>query len=332
MSCRREARSFYLDVPMPPSANASDCTTSRSDASRSGELGPNGLHDRAVIQSLQAMLVELEAVATLRREVLPLIRVLRRTLVRLGRPVSIAVLGEFNSGKSSVANSLMGGEALPTSVIACTHVPIRAYYADQTVITICQPGGSVSISVFETPEITDVVERIEIGLPVAKLREYEIWDLPGITNANVADTQALLDKCSPDIAIWCTAATQAWTKSEATIWSNLSLVPGTHQILAVTFSDLIGSPSERSAVLDRLQELTGSDFSEIVMASAEVFDERQSWSVAEHLRIAADVESFGLEAAVSHAALGVHRRRSAAALKTLAHVGKKLDRRLLRKS
>ena len=41
----------------------------------------------------------------------------------LDRPLRVTILGEYNSGKTSVADLLIGDGLLPTSVVSNTHVP-----------------------------------------------------------------------------------------------------------------------------------------------------------------------------------------------------------------
>ena len=48
----------------------------------------------------------------------------------LSRPPRVAVMGEVNSGKTAVADLLLGAGVLPSSVVMNTHVPILIRYAD----------------------------------------------------------------------------------------------------------------------------------------------------------------------------------------------------------
>src|SRR5262245_23777849 len=59
----------------------------------------------------------------------PGIRALQRMGRRLDRPLRLAICGEVNSGKSSLANLLGRIESLPTAAISNTRIPTLLYYA-----------------------------------------------------------------------------------------------------------------------------------------------------------------------------------------------------------
>ncbi len=64
----------------------------------------------------------------------PLLRSPRRALGRVARavarPLRIAILGESNSGKSSLANLVIGEMTLPALPVANTRLPTLLQYAD----------------------------------------------------------------------------------------------------------------------------------------------------------------------------------------------------------
>lgn len=218
----------------------------------------------ACLRELQA---ELEASTICTHEVQPLVRLLSACQNWLRKPVRIAILGEYNTGKSSLANLLIDGNALPTSVISCTAIPTRVYFAERTEINIFQAGTSRHVPADDEPAVAGAVQRIDIGLPVAILQHCEIWDFPGELGT-IAATESVARECAPDIVIWCTDATQAWKESERELWQRLPLAKGTKSILAVTFSDLIPDPENQFAVLNRLRTCAAALFGDIVMVSS----------------------------------------------------------------
>ncbi len=52
----------------------------------------------------------------------------------LTRPPRVAILGEVNSGKTSVADLLLGVGLLPSSVVANTRLPVLIRYAETTTL------------------------------------------------------------------------------------------------------------------------------------------------------------------------------------------------------
>ena len=65
---------------------------------------------------------------------------LERMDAGLARAPRVAILGEVNSGKTSVADLLLGAGLLPTSVVANTQVPVLIRYAEATALT---PIGAI---------------------------------------------------------------------------------------------------------------------------------------------------------------------------------------------
>src|SRR5262245_32589969 len=59
----------------------------------------------------------------------------------LARAPRVAILGEVNSGKTSIADLLLGAGLLPTSVVANTQVPVLIRYADSTTLFAVTQDG-----------------------------------------------------------------------------------------------------------------------------------------------------------------------------------------------
>ena len=68
-------------------------------------------------------------------------RGLQRMRASLVRPAAFALVGEFNSGKSSLCNRLMELDTLPTDLIATTRVPTRLYWSNDLEVTYSTTSG-----------------------------------------------------------------------------------------------------------------------------------------------------------------------------------------------
>lgn len=188
------------------------------------------------------------------------------------RPLRIGILGETNSGKSSLANTLAGVAVLPSHPVKNTGLPTLLKYASEpTVAIIHESGETIALPVREglsqllaglyecggkiTPPArmkrpSGAVKRLEVGLPRQILRSLEILDFPGC--AGVLSSASDDDPLTHDIdaAIWTTVATQAWRASEQRQWLDLPEVIRSRSLLAVTYCDQI---SGGKRLIGRLQ-------------------------------------------------------------------------------
>ena len=191
-------------------------------------------------------------------------RAFQRMAKAANRPLRIGILGEANSGKSSLANLLAGVSALPADPVANTRLPaLLKYAAKPSVTAIYESGERIAFPVRQN--VAQVVAAIqdsggkgylpagksvppgrvkilEVGLPSDILHSVEILDLPAGHRG--------LPGYGMDAAIWTTVATQAWCESERAQWAKLPRSVRSHSLLAVTFCDLVAG---RENSLKRLQ-------------------------------------------------------------------------------
>ncbi len=220
-----------------------------------------------VVEQLRQARVSLERMATPELQLSPAIRALSRTVARLDRPLRVAVLGEVNSGKSTLANLLAGVDSLPAAIIFNTLIPTLLYYAAEPEIWIEDERGrrerlNANSSLPERP-----IFRIDVGLPSPRLRTMQVLDLPGficpVSGRIVVDTAAH----NVDAAIWCTMSTQAWKESERAAWEVLPPRIGSRGLLVATHCDLLRGPNDRQKLLLRLKEQAGASFRAVMLLS-----------------------------------------------------------------
>jgi small GTP-binding protein len=105
------------------------------------------------------------------------------------RPVRIAIVGEFNAGKSTFINALMGADIAPTGVLPTTATLHHLRYAqDPFARIVLEPsaGAATRERIVPVAELraalksgAGAVKRVEILLPLASLTRVEILDTPG---------------------------------------------------------------------------------------------------------------------------------------------------------
>ena len=157
-------------------------------------------------------------------------RTLRETLAHLTELFLIVVAGEFNAGKSSFLNALLGEQVLPEGVTPTTDA-----------ITLLQHGDEPSSSLKSSGlRVTTY--------PAEVLRQLTIVDTPG-TNAVIRHHEQLTREFIPraDLVLFATSADRPFTESERGF---LELIKewGKKIIIVLNKIDNL-SPEEREQVL-----------------------------------------------------------------------------------
>lgn len=180
----------------------------------------------------------------------------------LRRPIRIVILGEYNSGKTSVADLLIGEGLLPTGVLANTRVPVLVSHADDAALYgVDRNATRIRIDDAHDP-LTDLTYRaIQLTLPIDWLKDYQVLDTPALSppEAFVADA---------DIVIWCSVATRAWTESERMQWTSLPQRCFRNAILVCTHKDSVHTEDDCDQIVARLRFLTKGLFREIAIVEA----------------------------------------------------------------
>jgi hypothetical protein len=182
----------------------------------------------------------------------------------LDRPLRVTILGEYNSGKTSVADLLIGDGLLPTSVVSNTHVPVLITYAEAPAIYgVTDTDTRIRIDGGDDDVPTDLPLRaLQVALPIERLKTYQILDTPPTAVASAFVAEA-------DIVIWCTVATRAWTETERAVWSGLPQRSWRNAILVATHKDALQNEDEVALVRERIKSLAGDMFRNVVLVAAE---------------------------------------------------------------
>lgn len=190
---------------------------------------------------------------------------LGRVADALGRPLSVVILGEYNSGKTSVADLLIGDGVLPTSVISNTRVPVLMTHAERPALYGVDEDDTM-IRVDSEDDDGDApvdipYQALRIELPIQRLRGYRILDTPSMASPDTFVQDA-------DIVIWCTVATRAWTENERATWSGLPPRCRRDGLLVVTNRHSLQGEEDERHVMERLRSLTEGLFRDVVLVEA----------------------------------------------------------------
>ena len=194
------------------------------------------------------------------------LRSLRAAERLLRRPLRVALLGESNAGKSTLANLMLGNAVLPTLQLSNTRVPTLIRYAPQpSVVQILSDGNTRPLISGE--RALDTIICAAVGLPILHLRGCEIMDFPGFADPWLGYRSTDVARHRVDVSVWCTFSTQAWKESERAAWKRLPQRMRTHALLLGTSKDLLRA-EQAEKVKARLEKTAGGDFHSVVLLSS----------------------------------------------------------------
>jgi hypothetical protein len=188
------------------------------------------------------------------------------------RPQRIVVIGEFNSGKTSLVNALLGAPVLPTSFTRHTAYPTVVGFAAKPWLRAEVAGRkriAVAWNAIDGARAGHIC-RLHVGMPLDRLKTVRATDTPGFGLGDEDGEARTLRACrGADTVIWCTPAMQAWKASELRTWLALPRTVRQRGVLAVTFMDLLPSKGDAGRLLARLGADAGPHFRRIVTFSAQ---------------------------------------------------------------
>jgi tRNA U34 5-carboxymethylaminomethyl modifying GTPase MnmE/TrmE len=147
--------------------------------------------------------------------------------VERSRPLRLAIVGEFNAGKSTFINALMGADVAPTGVLPTTAALHHLRWAPDPFARIAfvaphdPPERIVAVGDLRaTLRGLDAaaLDRVEILMPLESLQRVEILDTPGFNAPDPRHAQvarAAFEKA--DALVWLLDATQAMKQSERAV-------------------------------------------------------------------------------------------------------------------
>ncbi len=209
---------------------------------------------------------ELMTAAAGMRGLAPTVCAMRRAEAVLRRPLRLAVVGEANSGKSTLTNLLLGIPVLPTLQVTNTRVPTLIRYGQEPSAICALDGGEISpLSADARPP--SMMRSVEIALPLAPLRACEIVDFPGFLDPLVGYDGIDISAYRIDAVVWCTFSTQAWKESENAAWSRLPPQARKYGLLAITNTDRL-KDDQAAKVAARLDQVARSEFRDFALLSS----------------------------------------------------------------
>ena len=183
---------------------------------------------------------------------------------RKNRIPRVALLGEFSAGKSTLANLLLGRSQSPVRVTATQMPPLWYCFGDGPPLRITDDGAKEDLPEDDSRAVPVAgTKAVQVPLDAPILQRFDLFDMPGSSDPNMAPD--VWDRLLPemDIAIWCTPATQAWRQSEAALWDGLPPALQKRSMLLLTRIDKV-SIADRPRVLKRVRSEAESQFRHVI--------------------------------------------------------------------
>lgn len=164
------------------------------------------------------------------------------------RPLLVAVLGEFNSGKSTLLNALLGTDVAPTGVMPTTASLHHVAWAPDPFARVVVRGGTDRVVPHAELKAMlgalrrdgEKVHRVLIYAPIERLKRIEILDTPGF---NAPDTthaeEARRGIEEAHVALWLLDATAPLKDSERQVIEQVAAAGVPIQVL-VNKRDRVG--------------------------------------------------------------------------------------------
>ena len=146
----------------------------------------------------------------------------------LDRPLLLAILGEFNAGKSTFINAFVGADVAPTGILPTTATLNLLRSGAERKVRVVRADGTTREGSWDElrPLLKEAseahVDRVEITLPVETLERVWILDTPG-TNAIDPAHEKLAREAArrADAALWVFDAGQAGKGTEGKMLATL---------------------------------------------------------------------------------------------------------------
>lgn len=189
------------------------------------------------------------------------------------RNYRVAFIGEFNRGKSSLINALLGVAILPMDILPMTATVIRVVYGTEKSINVHFKDGRVKpITVEELldfatkqdaqkEKISSLIEEIIVHFPSVLCRNHiEILDTPGLNENEAMSARTLKILGAIDAAVVVLSAKIPVSLTEQDLILDLIKQREIyHLIFAVNFIDKFDSEEEKETVLNFIRKRLSED-------------------------------------------------------------------------
>ncbi len=195
---------------------------------------------------------------------------------RLARPLTIAIMGEFSSGKSTFINALLGEAVAPMGVLPTTSTinlfrrgpsgGARVHYRDGSIATVARDEVHTFLRHLDDIEASRI-RHMEIERTGSRLGDAAVVDTPGLNALDTFHervTREFVEEA--DAIIWIFSATRGGAASEGSALKSVSA--DGRQVLGVLNKVDTLDADERAELVAYLREQFGEILLDVIAISA----------------------------------------------------------------
>ncbi|MEL6522476.1 MAG: dynamin family protein, partial [Pseudomonadota bacterium] len=181
------------------------------------------------------------------------------------KPV-MALMGEFSSGKSTLANLLLGRALLPEFVTATNLPAVWLTYSETEFNYGLTHDGRLETVELEalSDDVREQYILLHLGVPSDLLLKVDMVDTPGTSDPKLQKEANAFLAPYIDFVVWCSSAIQAWRKTEKTAWLKFPDRLRTNSQLILTRADKVRSKRDLQKVLKRVSRETDGLFQSVL--------------------------------------------------------------------
>ena len=183
------------------------------------------------------------------------------------RKPTVALMGEFSAGKSTLLNFLIEEDLLPTRATATELPPVWFSYGKSGSYYVTSAGDRVPLDRNDLAQVDRSARYIRLFVEAEILEHCDVIDTPGISDPNLAVETWRIAAGFANMVLWCTSATQAWRQTEYSAWTSLPERLRKHSILVVTRADKLTTDADKEKVNRRMARETQELFAGRVFMS-----------------------------------------------------------------
>jgi GTPase SAR1 family protein len=195
---------------------------------------------------------------------------------RLARPLTIAIMGEFSSGKSTFVNALLGEDVAPTGALPTTSTinvfrqgpggGARIHYRDGKISTVEREQVHAFLQGLDATEASRI-RYVEIERTGARLGDAAVVDTPGLNALDAFHERVAREFIEEaDAVVWIFSATRSGAASEVSMLSELR--EGGRQVLGILNKVDTLEGEEQKELSDYLRQQLGEVLVGVVPLSA----------------------------------------------------------------